>query len=81
MKEIARARVKVEDFSPCIATTLSGEETQRQFYGGYGGSEGKPFTYWTETRVYFPVVYDGSEWVESVPRDPCDEATFHVGGG
>ena len=36
---------------------------------------------WTAARVYFPACYDGSEWCESVPRNPCDEATTHVGGG
>lgn len=52
-----------------------------QFHDGYGGEEGLPFTLWTKERVYFPVVYDGSEWVASVPRNPNGEATEHVGGG
>lgn len=52
----------------------------RKFDSGYGCSEGFPFTAWTKTRVYFPVVYDGAEWVESVPRDPCSEITYHLGG-
>ena len=47
---------------------------------GYGGAEGPEVLAWTERRVYFPVVYDGAEWCESVPRNPCDEATKHVGG-
>jgi len=51
------------------------------FYPGYGRPEGIPFTLWTHKRVYFPVQYDGSEWVTSVPRDPCEEVTSHVGGG
>lgn len=51
-----------------------------EFDSGWGGSEGAPFTAWTAKRVYFPAVYDGSEWVESVPRDPCDEVTAHIGG-
>lgn len=63
-----------------IACTLSEDELDKKFSDGYGGSEGKPFTAWSETRVYFPVVYDGSEWVCSAPRNPCDEATSHVGG-
>lgn len=50
------------------------------FHCGYGHSEGPRFTAWTVNRVYFPVVYDGSEWVASVPRNPCDEVTEHVGG-
>ena len=60
--------------------TLSDTELDVQFDAGFGGSEGKPFTLWTHTRVYFPAVYDGSEWVESVPRNPCNEATIHIGG-
>ena len=52
----------------------------RKFYDGYGSSEGEPFTLWTKDRVYFPGVYDGAEWVSSVPRNPCDEATSHIGG-
>ena len=45
-----------------------------------GRPEGEHFTLWTRTRVYFPACYDGTEWVASVPRHPCDEATEHVGG-
>lgn len=51
------------------------------FDDGFGGTEGMPFTAWTEQRVYFPACYDGAEWIESVPRSPCDEATKHIGGG
>ena len=40
----------------------------KEFYSGYGCSEGPEFTLWTKDRVYFPVVYDGAEWVGSVPR-------------
>lgn len=63
-----------------VACTLSEEELDMAFDSGYGGSEGKHFTLWTAKRVYFPAVYDGAEWCESVPREPCDEATAHVGG-
>jgi hypothetical protein len=62
-----------------IASTLSDKELDAEFNNGFGGSEGKPFTLWTENRVYFPVVYDGAEWVGSVPRNPSHEATSHVG--
>jgi hypothetical protein len=63
-----------------IAKTLSDTELELEFDNGYGGSEGVPFTLWTEKRVYFPVVYDGAEWVASVPREPSGEKTEHVGG-
>ena len=50
------------------------------FDGGYGGTNGPAFTAWTYTRVHFPVGYDGSEWIDNVPRNPTDEPTGHVGG-
>jgi len=68
------------DGDTLIACTLTEEEMDVEFYDGYGGSEGKPFTAWSETRVYFPIVYDGAEWVGSAPRNPCDEACSHEGG-
>jgi hypothetical protein len=49
-----------------------------EFDDGYGGAEGCFFTVWTVARVYFPTEYDGAEEVNSVPRNPCDEATPHV---
>lgn len=51
-----------------------------EFDDGYGGSEGPAVLAWTETRVYFPVVYDGSEWLGSAPRNPQPEGQPHVGG-
>lgn len=68
------------DWSKVEKSTLLEWELDIEFDDGYGGSEGKPFTIWTHDRVYFPAVYDGAEWVGSVPRHPCDEATGHVGG-
>jgi hypothetical protein len=63
-----------------IAYTLSDKELVREFNTGYGLHEGAPFTAWGEKYVYFPVVYDGAESVGKAPRNPCDEATAHVGG-
>lgn len=63
-----------------IACTLSEEELRQEFHRGFGAIEGKPFTAWSEDYVYFPVVYDGAEWVGRAPRNPCDEATEHHGG-
>lgn len=40
-----------------------------------------PFTAWGIKRVYFPAHYDGRQWVASVPRNPGEEVTNHVGGG
>ena len=64
-----------------IACTLTDDEMNAEFDGGYGGNEGKPFTAWSDKYVYFPICYDGSEWVGRAPRNPCDEATEHQGGG
>ena len=69
-----------ETFNDVVGTTLTDKQWDKEFSDDFGGSEGCSFTLWTKERVYFPVVYDGSEWVESVPRDPCKEATSHVGG-
>jgi hypothetical protein len=69
-----------ETFDDAESCTLSDKELTKEFYSDHGGTEGTPFTLWTEKRVYFPVVYDGAEWVGSVPRNPCDEATKHLGG-
>lgn len=49
------------------------------FYSGYGEPLGPKFTLWTKTDVYFPAQYDGSEWIECVPRHPCSESKSHVG--
>lgn len=45
----------------------------------YGSIEGEPFTLWTKGRVYFPMVFDGSEWVASISRDPDGVITKHLG--
>ena len=69
-----------ETWADIIKVTLSNEELDTEFHAGYGLSQGKPFTAWTKNHVYFPAVYDGAEWCASVPRNPCDEATPHIGG-
>ena len=70
-----------DSFSNLIECTLTEQELLIEFDKGYGDTEGKPFTLWTKTRVYFPVTYDGAEWVGSVSRDPDGKATEHFGGG
>lgn len=61
-------------------TFKDGEELVK-FDTGYGGTEGCAFTAWGEKYVYFPVCYDGSEWVGYAPRNPCEEKIRHWGGG
>lgn len=60
---------------------LDSPEMNTKFSHGYGGTNGCSFTVWTKARVYFPVCYDGAEWVDSVPRNPNGEASGHFGGG
>ena len=81
-KELIQLQMKIheETFEDVVETTLTEEELVEPFDAGYGGSEGKPFTLWTTHRVYFPVVYDGAEWVESVSRNPDGKPTYHFGG-
>ena len=62
-----------------IANTLSPEEFSMGFDERFGGHRGKAFTAWSETYVYFPVVYGGSEGVGRAPRHPGGEATEHQG--
>ena len=62
-----------------VSCTLTEEQLCKSFNEGYGEPEGKPFTLWTEKRVYFPAVYDGMEWVGSVSRVPDGNPTKHVG--
>ena len=50
------------------------------FDDDYGAIEGNSFTVWTKNNVYFPVCYDGSEWVGSVSRNPNGKSTVHMGG-
>jgi hypothetical protein len=69
-----------EIYANIEASTLTRGQLDHEFDDGYGGSEGVPFTVWTKQRVYFPAVYDGSEWVASVSRHPDGQPTKHIGG-
>jgi len=53
----------------------------RPFDPSYGGINGPSFTAWGKYFVYFPVCYDGSEWVGYVARHPNNIPTPHIGGG
>ena len=70
-----------EELSDLIANTMNDAEMEKAFDSGYGGTEGIPFTAWTEKTVYFPIQYDGAEWVGSVSRHPDGIPTDHQGGG
>ena len=70
-----------ESWSDVEANTMSENEMAKNFDSGYGATEGCPFTVWTKNTVYFPLSYDGSEWVGSVSRNPDGRPTAHQGGG
>lgn len=85
-KELVEARkpgyrdTRAEDTSAVVAVAPSEDALDVEFDDGYGGSEGPAVLIWTEVRVYFPVVYDGAEWLGSAPRNPTTEGQAHVGG-
>lgn len=70
-----------EEFADIEQNTMTEEEMAEEFDSGYGGTNGTPFTVWTKNTVYFPVCYDGAEWVGSVSRNPDGKPTDHQGGG
>lgn len=57
------------------------KDFNKSFYKGFGCKEGAPFTAWSKDWVYFPVQYDGRESIGRAPRNPCNHANEHVGGG
>jgi hypothetical protein len=79
-QQLAKEMQAEEDTSPVVAVAPSEGVLDVQFDAGYGGSEGPDVLIWTEQRVYFPVVYDGAEWLGSAPRNPQPEGQCHLGG-
>lgn len=41
---------------------------EREYDDGYGGVDGEPVIGFSERYVYVKACYDGSEWVQAVPR-------------
>lgn len=78
--EVAMAK-RHETFSDLESCTLTSAELMTVFDAGSGATEGKPFTAWSSRTVYFPLNYDGYEWVGSVSRHPDGQPTEHQGGG
>lgn len=67
------------DVTPVVAVAPDESVLDVQFDSSYGSSAGPAVLIWTESRVYFPVVYDGAEWLDSAPRDPQEQGQGHVG--
>lgn len=60
------------------------DELPRDTYSvDYGGVEGPPFVAFSEHYVYVTAVYDGSEWITTVPRHPesVGSSINNYGGG
>ena|SRR3990172_3728886 len=66
-----------ESWSDVVFNTMAEEEMAKKFYTGFGIVEGCPFTVWTKNSVYFPLQYEGSEWVGRVSRNPDGNPTIH----
>lgn len=47
------------------------------FNSGYGTAEGPEFLAWSENYVFFPLEYDGSEYVGYAPRNPVARTMRH----
>jgi hypothetical protein len=69
------------DVGPIVHVAPEEAVLDVQFDAGYGSEQGPPVLVWSEQYVYFPVCYDGSEWLGSAPRNPDPEGQEHVGGG
>jgi len=49
---------------------------------GYGGTKCTAFHLYSKSAILFMGCYDGSEWVESIPKNPDEPREVeHVGGG
>lgn len=69
--------IVVEDGAEAKFVELDSPEMTEEFDPGYGGTEGCPFTAWGKRFIYYPYGYDGAEWVDYIPRNPCLEAKHH----
>jgi hypothetical protein len=80
-KELTSEMASAQDDGPIIAFAPDEAAFDVEFYPGYGGTNGPDVLAWTKARVYFPVCYDGAEWIGSAPRNPEADGQTHVGGG
>lgn len=80
-KEFESVRGAIEfDDERVIAVAPDESVLDVEFDDGYGSAQGPAILIWTERFVYFPVVYDGAEWLGSAPRYPRASGQSHVGG-
>lgn len=76
---IQQLTIETNDDYCNLKCTLTPDELDAYFTTNGPEIAGAPFTAWSEDYVYFPACHDGHEWVECVPRNPCDKSMFHVG--
>ena len=50
----------------------------RPFDANSGRAEGAQVLAWSREFVYFPVAYDGMEWMDRAPRNPRPAGQPHV---
>lgn len=61
--------------------SISSVVLDRTFDDGYGGTETPDICAWSKSWVIFSTNYDGSEYLEWVPRNPTDHRPVRPGGG
>jgi hypothetical protein len=77
LRQSARCRRTTRPWSQSRRMTPPWMSSSTVAMAGHGGED---VLIWTEERVYFPVVYDGAEWMGSAPRAPQPAGQGHVGG-
>ena len=69
-----------DSFDNVIDFTPSNKDWLDYYFDDYSKKiEGTPFTIWTKTRVYFPIIIENVESVGSVARYPDGIANYHFG--
>ena len=69
-----------DSFDNLVGSVFDGD-IDDVFCDGYGNAEGCNFQLWTSEYVYFPICYDGAEWVGSANRHITKQSLRHQGGG
>lgn len=77
---LAEAMRSRDDPGPVEAYAPDETAFDVEFDDGWGSANGPSVLAWTECHVYFPVCYDGAEWMASAPRNPQPDGQWHVGG-
>jgi len=67
------------DHNKVLAWSTVANALDYEYDPGYGGEDCHAITAWTPTRVIFCGCYDGSTWLQSVPRNPTDHTPKFCG--